>query len=166
MSDFDPDRRLVMQAFKTVLGHSLPVGTPLAIVQEPSAPGEVDQAMAKRLWAGRNAVYAEDYRPTPVETPQQEATRMAVQAVEERAAAEDDGEPAETPVTDDLQVWPVDDGETGKKKGDRVTKDDLLIIAAREDVAVESDDNKPDLQRKIVEARAARALAAGEVVTD
>ena len=39
----------------------------------------------------------------------------------------------------------------------QVTKARLLEIAAEEEVAVESDDNKPDLQAKIIAARAAKA---------
>lgn len=145
--NFDPQRRLVMATFKTVLGHSLPAGTPLAIVEEPTARGEVDEAMARRLWNGRNAIYAEDARPTPVETPDQHRTRMAVEALREAG----DGEV----VVPDLIVWQADDERTGKKAGAPVTKADLLDIAEREGVVVETDDNKPDLIRKITVARAA-----------
>ena len=49
MSKFDPDRKLVMAKFKTVLGHSLPAGTPLLLAAEPAAAGEIDEAMARRL---------------------------------------------------------------------------------------------------------------------
>jgi hypothetical protein len=144
---FDPKRRLVMATFKTVMGHNLIAGRTLTIVEEPSAPGEVDEAMAARLFNSKNAVYFEDARPTPVETPEQEAARLAREALRDAT----DGEL--TP-TDDLVTWQVDDPETGKKAGAKVTKDDLLAIAEREGAAVETDDNKGDLIRKIMERRA------------
>jgi hypothetical protein len=144
---FDPKRRLVMATFKTVLGHNLPAGTALTITDEPSARGEVDEALARRLYASSNAVYAEDHRPTPVETPEQEKARLA------REALRDGGPADELTPTDDLVVHPDGHPKAGKK----VTKDDLLEIAGREGVTVETDDNKPDLQRKIMEARAGSA---------
>jgi hypothetical protein len=145
---FDPKRPLVMASFKTVLGHNLPVGTPLVITDEPSAPGEVDEGLARRLWNGKAAAYATDLRPTPVETPEQERARLALEAMRD----------GNTEPTADLLVWQEDDAEAGKKAGAKVTKDDLLIIAARESVTVETDDNKPDLIRKITERRAQAAL--------
>jgi hypothetical protein len=148
---FDPKRRLVMATFKTVLGHSLPAGTTLTIVEEPSARGEVDEALARRLFNSKNAVYFEDARPTPVETPDQERARLAREALRDSPA--DD-----VVATDDLSVWQEDDAETGKKAGQKVTNDDLRVIAAREGAVVETDDNKGDLTRKIMEARAARAV--------
>ncbi|MEJ7831340.1 MAG: hypothetical protein WKF79_00360 [Nocardioides sp.] len=148
---FDPKRRLVMATFKTVLGHNLPAGTPLVIVgEEPAASGEVDEAMARRLHASGVATYVEDARPTPVETPEQERARLAHEAL--RDAPE--GGDLDLLVSNDLQVWAADDSETGKKAGDRVTKADLLVIAEREGARVETDDNKPDLQRKIMLRRA------------
>jgi hypothetical protein len=60
-------------------------------------------------------------------------------------------------VPEDLIRWQVADKETGKAAGAAVTKADLLAIAAREGVAVESDDNKASLQAKIAAARAAAA---------
>lgn len=60
-------------------------------------------------------------------------------------------------VPDDLIRWNADDSETGKKAGAIVTKDDLHIIAKREGVDVETDDNKASLQAKIAAARAAAA---------
>lgn len=149
---FDPARQLVMAKFKTVLGHDLPVGTRLAVVETPSAPGEVDEAMARRLWNGGLAVYIEDLRPTPVETVDQAQEREAVEAL----AATEEGEDLAA-VPDDLTVWQHDDEALGRKRGDKVTNGDLRAIADREEVETESDDNKADLQRKIVAARAARA---------
>ena len=146
---FDPSRRLVMATFRTVLGHGLNAGTPLTIVDEPSARGEVDEKLAQRLYAGRIATYAEDFRPTPVETPEMAKRRQAVEAVREAPKGE---------ITmDDLEVWQEDDEETGKKKGQKVTKDDLLTIARRESVEIETDDNKADLIRKITINRAGPA---------
>lgn len=163
MSDFDPKRQLVMASFRTVLGHNLNRGARLSIVEKPEAAGEVDLAMAQRLHGGGIAVYAEDFRPTPVETPDQAAARQAavnLREVEqaEQAAASGEGrvKVPELQVTEDLMVWQQDDEETGKKAGQKVTKEDLIVIAGREEVVVEGDDNKPDLQRKIMEVRAAR----------
>jgi hypothetical protein len=83
MNDFDPTRRIVMAKFKTVLGHSLPAGTPLAIVEEPSARGEVDEAMARRLFAAKIAVYAAPgWRPRRCATPDQAAlTKSSPRAI-------------------------------------------------------------------------------------
>lgn len=150
---FDPRRPIVMATFKTVLGHNLPAGTPLTIVEEPTAKGEVDEAMARRLFASRNAVYREDARPTPVETPEAEKARLAAEALRDAAGTEGEGQlvPQE-----DLVSWQADDEELGTKAGDRVTNDHLRAIAARERVVVEGDDNKADLQRKIMEGRALR----------
>lgn len=136
MSDFDPARRLTIARFKTVGGHPLPVGTALTIVAEPAKPGEVDEALARRLFASGIAVYAEDYRPTPVETTEAQAARIITEAADLDEAAGDQIE-----VQADL----------------RVSNSALRQIAADEGVAVEGDDNKSDLQRKIMEGRAARA---------
>lgn len=146
MSDFDPARKLVMAKFKTVLGHSLPAGAELTIAAEPSARGEVDEALARRLHAGRIAVYAEDFRPTPVESKEAEAARLLAGGTASPDFTEGAIEGDQIEVQDDL----------------RVSNKDLRAIAEREGVAVESDDNKADLQRKIMEARAARAPEPGE----
>lgn len=155
---FDPKRRLVMASFKTVMGHSLPAGTPLAIVEEPSARGEVDEAMARRLYASKVAGYEDEVYATPVETPEQERNRLALEALREPGPP---GDPDVVNATNDLLVWPADDAETGKKAGQKVTKDDLIVIAGRESVVIETDDNKVDLIRKIMEVRAARAVQNG-----
>ncbi len=147
---FDPKRRLVMASFKTVLGHNLPAGTPLIIAEEPTALGEVDEGMARRLHASGVATYAEDARPTPVETPEQERARLAAEALRDAPVGSDLG----LVPSDDLVTWQADDKETGKKAGDRVTKVDLIAIAEREGVVIETDDNKPDLIRKIMAKRA------------
>lgn len=144
---FDPARRLVMATFKTVHGYGLNSGSPLTITAEPSARGEVDEALAFRLWKSGVAVYADDHRPTPVEAPAQEKVRLAAEALRDAGSGE-----LSIP---DLTVWEADDTETGKKAGAKVTKEDLLAVAAREGVTVETDDNKADLIRKITEARAA-----------
>lgn len=147
---FDPKRRLVMAKFKTVLGHNLPAGTSLTIVEEPSARAEVDKAMAARLFNSKNAVYFEDATPTPVETPDQEKNRLALEALREGRRGRTD----ELVATDDLVVWP--DGTP--KAGRKLTKDDLLDIADREGVVIETDDNKADLTRKIMNHRAMAAV--------
>lgn len=155
---FDPKRRLVMATAKTVLGHALPVGHPLTIVEEPSAAGEVDEAMAKRLQASKLAGYLDELHATPVETPEQERNRLALEAVRESrrpGVAED--EVVELTPTPDLLVNPAGHPNAGKK----VTKDDLIEIAGKEGVVIETDDNKPDLVRKIMEARALRATPNG-----
>lgn len=153
---FDPKRRLVMATFKTVLGHNLPAGTTLTIVDEPKARGEVDEAMARRLHASKNAVYFEDATPTPVETPEQEKNRLAREAL--RDARDLPADDFQLVPTDDLVKWQADDTELGRKAGDPVTNGDLRVIAAREGAVVETDDNKADLQRKIMERRAALAV--------
>lgn len=154
----DRNRRLVMATAKTVLGHALPVGHPITIVDEPAGPGEVDEAMATRLHASKLAGYQDELHATPVETPEQERNRLALEAL--RDARGNDGHTDTnlfTP-TDDLNTWPADDAETGAKAGDRVTNGHLRTIAAREGALVEGDDNKADLQRKIMERRAQLAV--------
>lgn len=143
----DQTRPLVMATFKTVLGHGLGVGAPLIIADEPSAPGEIDLALAVRLFAAGLAGYADEVRPTPVETPGQELGRLAASAVSDAG----DG-----PVvgTDDLKVWQQDDIKLARKAGQPVNRADLLAIAAREGVSVEGDDNKADLISKIMAHRA------------
>lgn len=146
MSDFDPARKLVMAKFKTVLGYSLPAGTPLTIAAEPEGRAQIDEAMARRLHAGGIAVYAEDFRPTPVESKEAEAARLLDGGTASPDLTEGEIDPPQIEVQDDL----------------RVSNSKLRQIAADENVAVESDDNKTDLQRKIMEARAARAPASDE----
>lgn len=141
MSDFDPARKLTMARFKTVLGHGLQAGTPLAIVKEPTARGEVDEAMARRLHKSGIAVYAEDFRPTPVETKEQEAARLTAGETATPDSTESAIEGDQIEVQDDL----------------RVSNADLRKIAKDEGVELESDDNKADMQLKIMRARAARA---------
>lgn len=154
---FDPKRRLVMASFKTVLGHNLPAGFPLAIVEEPSARGEVDEALARRLHSSKVAVYAEEAHATPVETPEQERARLAAEALRDAPADQPDALTA----TDDLVVWQENDRALNRRKGDKVTNADLRAIAAREGVVVEGDDNKADLTRKIMERRAQAAVVNG-----
>lgn len=146
MSKFDPARKLVIAKFKTVLGHSLTAGTPLTIADEPSARGEVDEALARRLHAGGIAVYAEDFHPTPIESKEAEAARLL------------DGGTA----SPDLTEGKIDEPQIEVQDDLTVSNKDLRAIAEREGIAVESDDNKADLQRKIMEGRAARAPATDE----
>lgn len=75
-ADFDPDRRLFLTSNKQVLGHRLDAGMELIIVAEPAKRREVDEGTARMLWNKGLASYLEDHRPTPHETPQQEARRV------------------------------------------------------------------------------------------
>lgn len=77
MTDFDASQPIVMARFGQLAGHNLNAGAPLAIVAEPSKPGEVDLDTAGQLWASGRAVYADMARPTPVETPLDAAKREA-----------------------------------------------------------------------------------------
>lgn len=58
--------------------------------------------------------------------------------------------------SDDLVKWQADDADAAKQAGESVTNDDLRLIAKREGAAIESDDNKESLQRKIMAHRAAQ----------
>lgn len=155
MSDFDPNRKLVMASFKTVHGHGLGAGAALTVVDVAHKPGHVEPAMARRLFNAGIAVYAEDFRPTPVMAKQQESEQETLALV---AGQDDEAVKIDNP-PEDLVIWPQDDDETGKKAGAKVTRDDLFVIAARECAEVESDDNKASLITKITLARAARAAA-------
>lgn len=164
MSDFDPTRPLIMAKFKTVDGFGVTPGTPLVIVADPRATGEVTEAMAKRLHAKGTAVYADDFRPTPVETEDQARAREAVAVLADagEVAIEGDAdgqtEPGEIAPPADLVTWQDDDADLGKVAGDRVTKEDLLTIALREEIELTDESTKPVIIRQIVEARAARAV--------
>lgn len=163
MSKFDPALPLIMATFKTVDGFPVTAGTPLVIVETPAKSGEVTEMMAKRLWAKGTAVYADDFRPTPVETDDQARAREASEALAAATPPASDGDAGLTDATDilapdDLVTWQADDDALGKKAGQPVTRADLIAIAERETVAIESDDNKPAIIRKIVEHRAAQAV--------
>lgn len=73
---FDPARPIAMGIFRTVGGHALGPGDPLKIAEDPKERGEVDLDTATRLWASGTFVYAEEARPTPVESPQDAARRL------------------------------------------------------------------------------------------
>lgn len=166
MSDFDPNRPLTMAVFKTVDGFPVTAGTPLIIVEEPSKSGEVTEAMANRLWARGWAVYADDFRPTPVETEEQAKAREAAGLIADAAlpVIEGDGSDLteqlspELVAPADLVTWQDDDADLGKKAGDRVTKEDLITIAFREEIELTDESTKPVIIRQIVEARAAKAV--------
>jgi len=115
-----------------------------------------------------------------VETKEQEAARLRAEAARAEkvmpqttaATSSSDGGPAddagegEALVLEpqaDLITWQADDAEAKAKKGDRVTNDHLRLIAGRESVLIETDDNKTDLQQKIMAARAERAAAPATV---
>lgn len=164
MSKFDPTRQLIMGTFKTVSGFNIPQGTPLFIVETPAKTGEVTEDMARLLWNRKIAVYDDDYRPTPVETDEQARTREAVGALADAGAvveSEDlggDDLTSELVAPADLVTWQDDDVDLGKKAGDRVTKEDLLTIAFREEVVLTDESTKPVIIRQIVEHRAAQAV--------
>lgn len=134
MSDFNPKTPLMMATFKTVHGFGLGRGTSLKIVEEPARAGEVTEAMARRLFASSIAVPEDNFRPTPVETPEQEAARIAA------ARADEDGDG----LPDDLDV----------------TVKALRQIAKDEEIEVLSGDDKATLQTKIIEGRAAKVEGA------
>lgn len=73
---YDPTRKLVMTVTRTIFGHRLVPGDPLKVVAEPKERGEIDTAMADRLLNSGWAIYADEARPTPVETPAEEARRV------------------------------------------------------------------------------------------
>lgn len=180
MTDFNPDTTLVMARRKSVNGHYLNAGRALVITKKPSAPGEVDQDTARLLFNKGIAIPADQVKPTPVETKEQEAARLRAEAARAEkvmpqttaATSSSDGGPAddagegEALVLEpqaDLITWQADDAEAKAKKGDRVTNDHLRLIAGRESVLIETDDNKTDLQQKIMAARAERAAAPATV---
>ena len=160
MTDFNAETPLIMATFKTVHGFNLNRGARLTIVDEPEAAGQVTEATARRLFASKVAVPADNFRPTPVETPEQNAARVLADATDQSDGATVDLGNLEIP--EDLSVWQEDDREAGARKGDRGTNDHLRLIAGREGAAIESDDNKADLQRKIIEGRASRAPDSGQ----
>src|SRR5690606_36187632 len=160
---FDPNRKLVMDKFKTVHGFNLNRGTRLTLAAEPARAGEVTEARARRLWSSGLAVYAEDFGATPVETAGAAAIRQAAEIVED--AGGDVGEVSDVPP--DLVTWQQDDEALGRRAGDRVTNDDLRAIAEREGIAgLETDDNKATMQMKIVAGRAAQATGGASGATE
>lgn len=80
MSKFDPDKPLVMAKPQTIYIHRMATGDPLTIVDEetPDERGAVTADLAERLWATGFAVYADDFRPTPVESPEEHARRVVI----------------------------------------------------------------------------------------
>ena len=73
------------------------------------------------------------------------------------SVSDEDDSDSDDGVDADLVTWQEDDAKLEKKKGDHVTNEDLHAIAEREEIDVESDDNKDDLQRKIMAGRADKA---------
>lgn len=150
MAKFDPARALTMASAKTVFGHSLKNGDPLVVTDSPSLRGEINQAMAQRLWASGLAVYTDDHRPTPVAPAAVDAapSDAGVDALESSA-------PAEISVNADLVTWQSDDFELGRMAGDHVTNDDLRAIAKREGVPLRGDETKKQMQTWIMNTRMA-----------
>lgn len=87
MTDFNPAAQHVMARRATVLGHQLSANAPLTITGDPKAPGEVTEPLARFLHGRGLAVPADQARPTPVETPEQEAERLKAEAAREAARA-------------------------------------------------------------------------------
>ena len=85
---------LVMTGRCQVLGHYLNKGDALTIVDEPTAPGEVDAGTAKLLESRKLACAPEDLRPT-TEAPLTDAEIAAAKAAEK--AAEQPKAPVTTP---------------------------------------------------------------------
>lgn len=160
MKDFDPKTPLVMAESKTADGQNLRRGDKLKISKDPAGPGEVSESTARLLYAKQAAIPAADFRPTPVETKQQEAARLLSDEPDPVPEAE---APADTVTSDgdqftpapDLVTWQHDDEEAGRKAGDKVTNADLVLIAGRETVDLPGDATKADMQRLIMEAREA-----------
>ena len=77
MTKFDATLPLVLDRGVTISNFAMVRGEPLQLVAEetPEIKGAVTQDVAERLWAGGIAVYAKDFRPTPVETPREQAER-------------------------------------------------------------------------------------------
>ena len=75
---FDKSKPLVMARFGTLRGHALNAGAPLTIVDDPEGPGEVTEDEAELLWGGNRITYADEARPTPVESPEDAAERLTV----------------------------------------------------------------------------------------
>lgn len=169
MTDFNPDTPLLMARRKSVNGTYLNAGTKLVITDKPSAPGEVDEDTARLLFNKGIAVPLDDFRPTPVETKDQEAARLRRDQVATDAempqtsasTSDSDGEKRDSfEPQSDLVTWQADDDEAGKKAGDPVTNDDLVLLGGREGLTF-SGDRKADMQLAIMNARAARAEAEG-----
>ncbi len=75
---FDRNASYAMAQFATVLGHGLNVGTPIQIVDgaDGSTAGQLDPTTAQILFDKGTIAPLDDIRPTPVETPEQEARRV------------------------------------------------------------------------------------------
>jgi hypothetical protein len=72
---FDFDRPLVSRKFLTIQGADAEAGT---ILTGPDAKLDppLERGLAMRIWLSGQAVYATEFRPTPQETPQEEAERV------------------------------------------------------------------------------------------
>ena len=75
-SAFDASKPLVMARFGTLNGHDLTLGSPITVTEEDSeAAGNASPDLARTLWASGTFDYAENARPTPVESPEDAAER-------------------------------------------------------------------------------------------
>lgn len=75
---FDRTRPLAMARFATLYEHEMAAGDPLTIIDGETGgdKGEIPLGIAVRLWVSGQAVYADDLRPTPFLSPEQEAARV------------------------------------------------------------------------------------------
>lgn len=88
---FDAAKPVVAAQFFTAHEHEFTVGTAITIVEkedgdEEFGPGELTLDETLHLWNGGRVDYAEDARPTPVETPEREAERLQAEAAREAVA--------------------------------------------------------------------------------
>lgn len=76
---FDAALPAVAAMFFVAHDQEFTVGTPITIVpddHEKFGPGELTLDETLHLWTGGRVDYADNARPTPVETPEQEAARL------------------------------------------------------------------------------------------
>jgi len=77
-ANFDPTRKLVAARFFPAHEIEFQPGDPVKTTElgKDREDGTLEQDTALRLWLVGYIVYADDYRPTPFETPQSEAERL------------------------------------------------------------------------------------------
>ena len=129
--------------------------------QLPTSTDETDPEYSSQAGGeGNTGLPKEQLEPngvTPTKEAAEEGARTDDSETHPEDGDEDDDEDGDDGVDADLVTWQEDDAKLEKKKGDHVTNEDLHAIAEREEIDVESDDNKDDLQRKIMAGRADKA---------
>lgn len=77
-ANFDPSQELVATRFFPAHDMNYEPGSPVKLTElgKDREDGTLDQDTALRLWMVGYLVYAKDYRPTPTETPEEEAARV------------------------------------------------------------------------------------------